>query len=209
MEPLCYVDDEPLPTKDEILMILSGRAGRRMQLVVLRLLCPCRNIFRDVEVWQTVVRISRTQHVMEVRDGAHHALKSLHERARIDTQAAELLLAIGAGGVERRHGWLWNGGPIKYPKPVRNDVPTLIEMLASSDEREQRDALASLFRTDRHVARPVWKEIERACESRDPRIRAKARLARHRVESHRKTTADGGRQPARSISSPSKFQPTH
>jgi hypothetical protein len=185
VEPLCYVEDEPLPHKDEIFARLSGRAGRRIQLEVLRLLCPCRNIFRNVDVWQAVVRISRTHHVPEVRDGAHHALKSLHERARIDTQAAELLLAIGAGGVERRHGWLWKGGNVKYPKPVRNDVPTIIEMLASNDQREQSDALAALFRTDRHVARPVWKEIERACESRDPRMRAKARLARHRVESHR------------------------
>ena len=185
MEPLCYVDDEPLPVKDEILARLSGRAGRRIQLEVLRLLCPCRNIFRDVEVWHAVVRISRTHHVPEVRDGAHHALKSLHERARIDTQAAELLLAIRAGGMERRHGWLWQGETVKYPKPVRNDVPTIIEMLASNDEREQSDALASLFRTDRHVARPVWKEIERACGSRDPRMRAKAQLASHRVESHR------------------------
>ena len=196
MEPLCYVDDEPLPNKDEILVRLTGRAGRQIQLVVLRLLCPCRNICRDVDVWRTMVRISRTHHVAEVRDGAHHALKSLHERARIDTQAAELLLAIGAGGVERRHGWLWKGGSIKYPKPVRNDVPTIIEMLASNDDREQRDALASLFRTDRHVARPVWKEIERACESRDPRTRAKAQLASRRVESYRTVTAHGRAGPA-------------
>jgi hypothetical protein len=178
VEPLCYVDDEPLPLKDEILARLSGRAGRRLQLEVLRLLCPCRNIFRDALVWQTVVGISRSHHVPEVRDAAYHALKSLHERARIDSQAAELLLAIDAGGVERRHGWLWKGGNVKYPKPVRNDVPTIIEMLASNDEREQSDALAALFRTDRHVARPVWRELERACESRDPRLRAKAQLAR-------------------------------
>jgi hypothetical protein len=196
VEPLCYVDDEPLPNKDEILARLSGRAGRQIQLEVLRLLCPCRNIFRDVEVWHTVVRISKTHHVPEVRDGARHALKSLHERARIDTQAAELLLAIGAGGVERRHGWLWKGGKIKYPKPVRNDVPTIIEMLASNDEREQSDALASLFRTDRHVARPVWKEIERACESSDPRMRAKAQLASRRVESYRTVTAHERARPA-------------
>jgi len=188
VEPLCYVDDEPLPIKDEILVRLSGRAGRQIQLAVLRLLCPCRNICRDVEVWQTVVRLSRTHHVREVRDGAHHAVKSLRERARIDTQAAELLLAIAAGGEERRHGWLWKGGDVKYPKPVRNDVPTIIEMLASNDEREQSDALASLFRTDRHVARPVWKEIARARESRDPRMRAKAQLASHRVDSHRRAS---------------------
>ena len=178
MEPLCYVDDEPLPLKDEILARLSGRAGRRIQLEVLRLLCPCRNIFRDVDVWQTVVRISRTHHVPEVRDSARHALGSLRERARIDSQAAALLLAIGAGGEQRRHGWLWKGENVKYPKPVRNDVPTIIEMLASNDERERSDALAALFRTDRHVARPVWKEIERACESRDQRMRAKAQLAK-------------------------------
>ena len=197
MEPLCYVDDEPLPTKDDILVRLSGLAGRRLQLVVLRLLCPCRNICRDVEVWQTVVRISRTHHVPEVRDSAHHAIGSLRERARIDSQAAELLLAIGAGAEQRRHGWLWNGGNVKYPKPVRNDVPTIIEMLSSNDEREQSDALASLFRSDRHVARPVWKEIERACESRDPRLRVKAQLASRRVESHRRAAARSAPAPRR------------
>lgn len=186
MEPLCYVDDEPLPIREEILLRLSGRAGRQSQLTVLRLLCPCRNICRDVEVWRTIVRTSKTHHVSDVREGAHHALISLRERARIDTQAAELLLAIGAGGEQRRHGWLWRGGTVKYPKPVRNDVPTIVEMLASSDEREQSDALASLFRTDRHVARPVWREIERICKSSDPRIRAKAQLARQRVDLHRK-----------------------
>lgn len=200
MEPLCYVDDEQLPLNDEILVRLSGRDGRQSQLAVLRLLCPCRNICRDVEVWRTIVRLSRTHQVMEVRDGAHHALSSLRERARIDSQAAELLLAIGAGGEQRRDGWLWNGGGVKYPKPVRNDVPTIVEMLSSNDEREQSDALASLFRTDRHVARPVWKEIERACKSSDPRLRAKARIASQRLESHRRATADSGREPARPIS---------
>jgi hypothetical protein len=185
VEALCYVDDQPLPHKDEILVRLSGRAGRQLQLVVLRLLCPCRNVCRDVDVWQAVVRISRTHHVREVREGAHHALISLRERARVDSQAADLLIAIRAGGEQRRHGWLWKGGRVRYPKPVRNDVPTIVEMLSSDDEREQSDALASLFRTDRHVSRPVWKEIDRACESVDPRMRAKARLARHRVESHR------------------------
>jgi hypothetical protein len=196
VEPLCYVDDEPLPIKGEILVRLSGRAGRQLQLTVLRLLCPCRNICRDVEVWQAVVRLSGTHHVMEVRGSAHHALISLRERARIDSQAAELLLAIGAGAEQRRHGWLWKGGKVKYPKPVRNDVPTIIEMLASNDVREQRDALASLFRTDRHVARPVWREIERACESSEPRIRAKAQLASRRVESYRTVTAHERATPA-------------
>lgn len=200
VEPLCYVDDDQLPIKDEILVRLSGRAGRQSQLAVLRLLCPCRNICRDVGVWRTIVGLSRTHHVMEVREGAHHALISLRERARIDSQAAELLLAIGAGGEQRRHGWLWKGGSVKYPKPVRNDVPTIIEMLSSNDQREQADALASLFMTDRHVARSVWKEIERACDSSDPRLRAKARIASHRLESRRKVTDENGRAPGRPIS---------
>jgi hypothetical protein len=200
VEPLCYVDDEQLPIKDEILARLSGRAGRQTQLTVLRLLCPCRNICRDLEVWHAIVRLSKTHHARDVREGAHHALVSLRERARIDSQAAELLLAIGAGGEQRRHGWLWTGGRVKYPKPVRNDVPTIVEMLSSNDQREQADALASLFRTDRHVARAVWKEIERACESGDPRFRARARLASQRVQSYIRAIADSGKGPARQSS---------
>jgi len=197
MEPLCYVDDEPLPERDEIMLRLSGRAGRQNQLTVLRLLCPCRNVCRDLEVWRALLLISRTHHVRDVRDGAHHALGSLRERARVDSQAAELLLAIGAGREQRRHGWLWKGGRIEYPKPVRNDVPTIIEMLASTDEREQSDALAALFRTDRHVAHSVWDEIERACESSDPRTRAKAQLASRRIESYRTILPAERARPAR------------
>lgn len=147
---------------------------------------PCRNISRDVEIWLEIVRISRTHHVWEVREGAQHALISLRERARIATRAAQLLLAIGAGAEQKRHEWLWTGGPIKYPKLVRNDVPTIIAMLASDDEREEQAvALQSLFRTDRHVASPVWREIERACVSTDQTLRAKAQRARRRIEAHR------------------------
>src|SRR2546426_27701 len=136
MEPLCYHDDEPLPAKAEILRGLNGHAGREAQLEVLRLLCPCRNTIRDPEVWRFVIHLSRTHYRHEVRDGAHHAVKSLRERARIDTQTAALVREIGAGAEQRRHGWLMSPDRIEHPKPVRNDVPTIIEMLASDDATE-------------------------------------------------------------------------
>lgn len=181
MEPLCYHDDKPLPPKDEILRRLAGRAGPEARLEILRLLCPCRNTCRDAEVWHHMIRLYR-HHLPEVREGAHHAVMSLRERARIDTQTAALLHEIAAGPEQRRHSWLWTGGDVEYPKPVKNDVPTLIEMLASDDPVEQHDALRALFRNDRYrVARAVWREIERAARSRDPRLRAKATIAVRRI----------------------------
>lgn len=190
MEPLRYCDDKPLPPKDEILRRLTGRAGREEQLEILRPLCPCRNTCRDRDVWRYVVRLYRAHHVREVRAAAHHAIISLRERARIDTQTAALLHDINAGAEQRRHRWLWTGGAVEHPKPVRNDVPTLIQMLASDDPVEQGDALGALFRSDRyHVAGSVWREIERAQRSSDPRLRAKASTAVRRIEQRGATTA--------------------
>ena len=183
MEPLCYHDDDPLPARDEILRRLNGQVSREAQLEVLHLLCPCRNTFRDPEVWRFVIHLSRMHYRREVREGAHHAVMSLRERARIDTRTAALLREIGAGAGQRRHGWLVTPDPIEHPKPVRNDVPTIIEMLASDDEIERRDALRALFRTDRHVAAPVWREIDRARHSRDRRLAAKAARAIERLAS--------------------------
>jgi hypothetical protein len=183
MEPLCYHDDDPLPAKDEILRRLDGQAGRGAQLEILRLLCPCRNTLRDPDVWRLVIRLVRTHHVRDVREAAHHAVMSLRERARIDTRTAALLREIGAGAGQRRHSWLVTPDPIEHPKPVRNDVPTIIEMLASDDEIERRDALRALFRTDRHVAAPVWREIDRARHSRDRRLATKAARAIERLAS--------------------------
>ena len=186
MEPLCYHDDKPLPPKDEILRRLAGRAGPEARLEILRLLCPCRNTCRDVEVWRYMIRLYQTHHLREVREGAHHAVMSLRERARIDTQTAALLHEIAAGPGQRRHRWLWTGGDVEYPKPVKNDVPTIVEMLASDDPAEQDDALRALLRNDRyHVARAVWREIERAAGSRDRRLRAKATIAVRRIKEAR------------------------
>lgn len=189
MEPLRYCDDEPLPPKDEIVRRLVGHAGRGVQLETLRLMCPCRNTCRDPEVWRTMLSLYR-HHRREVREGAHHAVMSLRERARIDTQTAALLHEINVGAGQRRHRWLWTGGAVRYPKPVRNDVPTIIEMLASDDPVGQDDALRALFRSDRHrVAGAVWREIERAQRGTDPRLRAKATTAIRRIERRRTTTA--------------------
>jgi hypothetical protein len=199
VEPLCYHDDKPLPPKDEILRRLAGRAGPEARLEILRLLCPCRNTCRDAEVWRYMIRLYR-HHLPEVREGARHAVGSLRERARIDTQTAALLHELAVGPDQRRHRWLWTGGDVEYPKPVKNDVPTIIEMLASDDPIEQDDALRALFRNDRyHVARAVWREIERAERSRDPRLRAKATIAVRRIRAAR-ASATGSLAPAASPS---------
>lgn len=133
-----------------------------------------------------MIRLYRTHHIPEVCEGAHHAVMSPRERARIDTQTAALLYEIAAGPGQRRHRWLWTGGDVEYPKPVKNDVPTIIEMLASDDPVEQDDALRALLRSDRyHIARAVWREIERAGRSRDPRLRAKAAIAIRRIDAAR------------------------
>lgn len=187
VEPLRYCDDKPLPRKEEILHRLAGRAGREALLEMERLLCPCRNTCRDVDVWRAMLSLYK-HHRRDVREGAHHAVMSLRERARIDTQTAALLHALGVGPGQRRHRWLWGHG--QRPRPVRNDVPTIIEMLASEDPTEQADALRALFRSDRyHVAGSVWREIERARRSDDPRLRARATVATTRMEGQRSTAA--------------------
>lgn len=187
MEPLRYCEDKPLPPKEEILHRLAGRAGREALLEMERLVCPCRNTCREVDVWRAMLSLYK-HHRRDVREGAHHAVMSLRERARIDTQTAALLHQIGVGPGQRRHRWLWGDG--ERPRPVRNDVPTLIEMLASDDVVEQEDAVRTLLRADRyHVARSVWRELERAQRSRDPRLGTKATLAMRRIEERRSTAA--------------------
>lgn len=188
VQPLTYCDDKPLPPKDEILDRLAGRAGHEALLEILRLLCPCRNTCREPDVWRAMIHLYETHHDGEVREGAHHAVMSLRERARVDSQTAALLHEIGVGPGQRRHRWLWGVG--ERPRPVRNDVPTLIEMLASDDAVEREDALRTLFGAARyHVARSVWREIERARRSRDPRLGRKATIAMRRIQERRSTAA--------------------
>jgi hypothetical protein len=190
VQPLTYCDDLPLPPKEEILHRLAGRAGRDALIEILRLLCPCRNTCRDADVWRAVRSLYR-HHVRDVREGAHHAVMSLQERARIDTQTASLLRELGVGaGHQRRLQKLWRDGVVETPKPVRNDVPTLIEMLASDDPIEQRDALDALFGDHEYrVGHSVWDEFERAATSTDPRLRAKASTATRRLRERRATAA--------------------
>jgi len=201
MEPLCYVDDLSLPPKDEIIRRLNGLGGREAQLEILRLLCPCRNSCRDADIWRSVISLytTRRHHAGEVREGARHAVKSLRERARIDTQAAALLHQIEAGPDQRRHEWLWTGNDAQFPKPVRNDVPTIIELLASGDPREREDAFRALFRTDRHVSRAVFDEMARKAESPNPRERRNARAALRLIEERRATAARRASVPRASV----------
>lgn len=191
MQPLEYCDDKPLPPKDEILDRLAGRAGREALLEVLRLLCPCRNTYRDRDVWRAVLHLwTKPHHVPEVRGGAHHAVESLRERARVDTQTYALLRDIGVGPGQRRHRWRWDAAAARHPRVVRNDVPTIIEMLASDDPIEHADALAALFPTrGYHIARSVWLEIERFARVGEGRVRAKAGIALARIAQHRSAAA--------------------
>jgi len=197
MEPLKYCDDALLPPRDEILRRLAGYAGRGAQLEILRLLCPCRNTCRDADVWRSVVHLWRRHHAREVRGAAHHALISLRERARIDTRAGQLLHEIGAGAEQRRHRWLWRDGPIERPKTVKNDVPTIVEMLAGDDPIEHEDAFRALIRMDgRRVPGSVWRELERAQDSQDPRLREKAVAAAQRIQGRRSLAGPAQRVPA-------------
>lgn len=189
-ELIRYVDDDPLPPVSEILETLSGGRDPDTLLTMLRLLCPCRNTCGDREVWQAMARL-QSHPDFAVREAAHHTIITLRERARIDSRAAETLVALGQVGHQRRVGWLSRpraDGEIAYPKAVRADVPTLIDMLASDDVGEQADALRALYRTDRHVSRSVWRDIAASTRSADPRQRAKAAQAMRRIEAHRAAT---------------------
>ena len=66
----------------------------------LRLLCPCRNVRYDREVWRAIFHAAEESETGAVRDQAHHAIGTLYENARTDPRSQELLRWLAENGVE-------------------------------------------------------------------------------------------------------------
>ena len=61
------------------------------QADTLTLLCPCRNVRYDKEVWAAIFRAFDCSEDHVVRDRAGHAIGTLRERARTDPRSQELV----------------------------------------------------------------------------------------------------------------------
>jgi hypothetical protein len=61
------------------------------QAQTLTLLCPCRNVRYDKEVWVAIFKARECAESPVVRDRAEHAIGTLLERARTDPRSQELL----------------------------------------------------------------------------------------------------------------------
>jgi hypothetical protein len=69
------------------------------QCSTLRLLCPCRNVRYDEEVWLTIFRVYETSDRPGVRHDAVHAIGTLLERARTDPRSQDLLRRLVEKGI--------------------------------------------------------------------------------------------------------------
>ena len=182
-----YVRDEPLPDRDEILIRL-GSHDRDVVLRILTLLCPCRNVCYEADIWSKLPAIRESQWDFEVREAASHAIGTLHERARVDGRSRALVeqlkarLGDGMYSFPRKH----RRSAAEYPKLARRDVPTLIQALASDDPIAIGDALAGLCPADgRHVPVRVWRAIEDVRRDPDRELRERAERAAQRLDEHR------------------------
>ncbi|HEY3218623.1 MAG TPA: hypothetical protein VGK15_06015 [Candidatus Limnocylindria bacterium] len=190
-----YVRDEPLPDRDEILARL-GSHDRDVVLRILTLMCPCRNACYDVGIWSQLPPIWQSQWDFEVREAARHAVSTLRERARIDGRSRELLDRLadamgdgvyGSATVRRqlRHVPIDH---VRSPKAVQRDVPTLIELLASNDDRAIADAIAALCPRDgRRPSKKVWQAILDMAGSPDEALRRQAVVASAALDAHAAT----------------------
>jgi len=61
------------------------------QADTLTLLCPCRNVRYDREVWAAIFHAAACSQDRVVRDRAAHAIGTLKERARTDPRSQELV----------------------------------------------------------------------------------------------------------------------
>jgi hypothetical protein len=187
-----YVRDEALPDREEILARLASH-DRDVVLRMLTLLCPCRNACDDLDIWVELPQIRQSQWDFDVREAASHALGTLRERARVDGRSRELLDRLadvvgdgvyGSAAVRRqlRHVPVDH---LRSPKAVLRDLPTLIELLASNDDRAVADAVASLCpRHGRQPAKKVWLAILDAQRSSDETTRGKAIAASAALDAH-------------------------
>jgi hypothetical protein len=189
-----YVLDEALPDRDEILDRL-GSHDRDVVLRILTLLCPCRNACYDVEIWARTLPIWTSGWDHAVREAAHHALGTVHERARVDVRSRQLLHELAARtplGIHAYPDWFRRqlakgvaSRDVVYPKPALRDVPTLIELLSSDDRPSVDDAVAILCPADgRHPSKRVWRAILDAQRSGDAVTRTKAARASAELRAH-------------------------
>ena len=193
-----YVRDEALPGRDEILARLASH-DRDVLLRILTLMCPCRNACYDVDIWERLIAIGRSQWDGEVREAANHALGTVRDRCPVDTRSRALLDALATRTQLGRllapqwlrkqlaRGATWQTAV--YPKIALHDVPTLIESLASNDETSIADAIAALCPADRTPAKKVWRAILGERRSVNADTRTKAERAARRLEAHAATCA--------------------
>lgn len=192
-----YVRDEALPDREEILARLASH-DRDVVLRILTLMCPCRNACYDVEIWERMIAIGSSQWDHEVREAANHALGSVRDRCPVDTRSRELLDALTpltrayrllAPQWLRRQlasGATWRTAI--YPKVALQDVPTLIELLSSDENRAIEDALAVLCPTNgRTPSKKVWRAIIDAQRAPDEALRTKAVRAAAALDVHQRT----------------------
>ena len=187
-----YVRDEPLPDRDEILARL-GSHDRDVVLRVLTLLCPCRNVCYEADIWSKLPAISQSQWDFAVREAASHAIGTLRERARVDGRSRELLGRLADVAGDRVYGSAAIRRQLRHvpidhvrsPRVVLRDVPTLIELLASDDDRATADAIAALCPRDgRRPAKKVWRAILEMERSPDEATRRKVVSASAALRAH-------------------------
>jgi hypothetical protein len=190
-----YVRDEALPDREQILERLASH-DRDVLLRILTLLCPCRNACYDAGIWSKLPAIRRSQWDFDVREAASHAVGTLRERARVDGRSRELLDELakvmgddvyGSAAVRRQ----LQSVPVDHvrsPKVVLRDVPTLIEMLASAEERQVADAISGLCPRERRSPSPkVWRAIFDERRSPNAEVREKAERAARQLQAHAAT----------------------
>jgi hypothetical protein len=73
------------------LLELLACGDPKAQAETLTLLCPCRNVRYDKEVWAAIFHASRCGVDGTVRDKAEHAIGTLRERARTDPRSQALV----------------------------------------------------------------------------------------------------------------------
>ena len=69
------------------------------QAETLTLLCPCRNVRYDKEVWTAIFQAAQCSTSRHVKDRAGHAIGTLKERARTDPRSQELVRWLVEEGI--------------------------------------------------------------------------------------------------------------
>lgn len=88
------------------------------QADVLTLVCPCRNVRYDRELWLAIFRTAASTSSRLVHDRATHAIMTLKKRARFDPRSQELIAWLSSGGVVGAD--LQEAVPVWRPNPYAN-----------------------------------------------------------------------------------------